>query len=113
MLRIDEDMQRWCATLVDEVAAWPRVTSRPMFGLVGLYRGKSIFAAVPRTRAVGTASSLLVKLPQGRQPRLKAASGPGKGWVTFELHSPDDIPEALRWLERAYDKASRRVPAKK
>ena len=106
-------MQRWCEALMEEISTWPTVTSRPMFGLVGLYRGKNIFAAVPRTRAVGTSSSLLLKLPPARQARLKNAPGPGAGWVTFEMHSPDDIPEALRQLERAYDKAASRAGAKR
>jgi TfoX/Sxy family transcriptional regulator of competence genes len=121
MVPIDDEMQRWCETLIDEVSAWPRVTRRPMFGLVGLYRGSRIFAAVPRTRAVRTATSLLLKLPGSPQARqrakerqaLKAGAGPGAGWVTFEMQSQDDIPEALRWLERAYDKASSRSPQKK
>ncbi|HEY7500554.1 MAG TPA: hypothetical protein VH740_18675 [Vicinamibacterales bacterium] len=109
MLKIDDEMRRWCETLVDEVSAWPRVTQRPMFGLVGLYRNSRIFAAVPRTRAVGSASSVLVKLPA--RHRLKAARAPA-GWAAFEMHSPDDIPEALRLLERAYEKASARTAAK-
>ena len=95
-------MQRWSAALGDEIAAWPRVTSRPMFGLMAYYRGKKIFAALPRTRAVGNPWSLIVKLPRGRNDRLKAGAGPGAGWVSFEMTGDQDLPEALRLLERAY-----------
>jgi TfoX/Sxy family transcriptional regulator of competence genes len=113
LLKVDPEMQRWCDALIDEISTWPRVSSRPMFGLIGFYRGKNIFAAVPRTRAVGTSSSLLLKLPPARQARVKKASGPGAGWVTFEMQSSDDIPEALRLLERAYEKAAPRGSAKR
>jgi hypothetical protein len=104
----DPDMRRWSSLLEKEVSAWGRVSSRPMFGMLALYRGNSIFAALPRTRAPGTSSSLLVKLPGVAHERLRVASGPGAGWAAFEMDSPADIPEALRWLERAYEKAGTR-----
>ena len=98
-------MQRWCALIEEEVASWADVTSRPMFGLVAFYRRKTIFAAVPRTRAVDTPFSLLLKLPGVRSARLKPGTGPGSKWVTFALESESDISDALRWLGRAYEKA--------
>jgi hypothetical protein len=52
LLKIDAEMQRWCAQIDDELASWPDVTSRPMFGMTAYYRGTIIFAAVPRTRAL-------------------------------------------------------------
>ncbi len=76
-----------------------------MFGMLAFYRGKNIFAAVPRSRAAETPFSLLVKLPGVRHEGLRSASGPGAGWVTFEMNSSVDTSEALRWLERAYEKA--------
>ncbi|MGE5603194.1 MAG: hypothetical protein ACM30E_09090 [Nitrososphaerales archaeon] len=113
LVKVDAEMQRWCALLLDEVSTWPDVTSRPMFGMVGLYRGKNIFAAVPRTRAPRTPFSVLVKLPGGRR---SDASVPGAGWVTFEMESSGDTSEALRSLARAYDRAksaARRLPEDK
>jgi hypothetical protein len=56
-------MRRWSIALQEEVSGWPEVTSRPMFGLAGFYRAGTIFAALPRTRAVETPSSILLKLP--------------------------------------------------
>ena len=108
--KIGPAMERWCALLEAEVSEWSRVTSRPMFGMTALYRGERIFAAIPRTRAAKTAFSLLIKLPGLREERLIAGSGPGAGWVRFEMDSDADIPEALRWLERAYEKARERPP---
>jgi hypothetical protein len=104
------DMQRWCAVLEEELSAWPLVSSRPMFGMRAFYRGRNIFAALPGTRAADTEFSLLIKLPGVRDERLRGASGPGAGWVTFEMSSSSDITEALRWLERAYEKARARSP---
>ena len=106
--KTDAEMQRWCAQLEDEVAGWPAVTSRPMFGLLAFYRAKRIFAAVPRTRALHTPFSLLLKLPGVDDDRL-VASGPGAGWVGFELASAADIPTALRYLGQAYQQSTRRV----
>ena len=108
--KIGPEMERWCALLEAEVSRWSQVNSRPMFGMMALYRRKRIFAAIPRTRAAGTAFSLLIKLPGVRDERLIAGSGPGAGWVRFELLLDADIPEAVRWLERAYEMSREKLP---
>jgi hypothetical protein len=109
--RTDPEVQRWSADLQQELSGWPDVTSKPMFGLAGFYRAGTIFAALPRTRAVETPSSILLKLPGVRHRRLRAGGGPGRQWVTFELADADDVDAALRWLERAYTAAGRRRAA--
>ena len=106
LVKIDPEMQRWCALLGEEISTWPDVSAKPMFGLTGFYHGQNIFAAIPRTRAAGTARSILIKVPGVSDRRLKSASGPGSGWVAFELESASDINEALLWLERAYERNS-------
>ena len=106
LFKIDAEMQRWCALLGDEVSTWPEVSTKPMFGMTGFYHGESIFAAIPRTKAIRTPRSVLIKLPGVKDKRLKPGSGPGSGWVAFELESSDDINEALLWLGRAYEKNS-------
>ena len=112
LFNIDTEMQHWCALLEQAISTWPEVIAKPMFGMIGFYHGESIFAAIPRTKAPVTARSLLIKLPglsnmqlkPGQSDtRLKPASGPGSGWVTFDLESENDINEALLWLERAYE----------
>ena len=108
--KTDADMQRWCAELEEEVSSWPGVTSRPMFGLVAFYRAKRIFAAIPRTRAVNTPYTLLLKLDAADDDRLIASSGPGSRWAGFEMASADDIAAALALLGRAYDRARARGP---
>ncbi len=103
LFKIDTEMQRWCALLEQELLAWPDVSAKPMFGMIGIYRGKNIFAAIPRTRAAETSRSVLIKLPNLKNKRLKRASGPGSGWAAYELESEQSINEALRLLERAYE----------
>jgi hypothetical protein len=103
LFKIDAEMQRWCAFLEEEVLTWPKVTSKPMFGLTGFYHGRRIFAAIPRTRAAASPRSVLIKLSNVSDKRLKPTSGPGARWATFELESEVDLKEALMWLERAYE----------
>jgi hypothetical protein len=103
LFTIDSEMRRWCADLEQELLAWPEVSAKPMFGMIGFYHHKSIFAAIPRTKAAESARSVLIKLPGANDKRLKRSSGPGGAWVAFELESANDITEALMWLERAYE----------
>jgi hypothetical protein len=108
--KVDPEMRRWCALLEEEVATWPGVTSRPMFGLGGYYRDGQIFAAIPRSRAVETPFSLLLKLPRTRDRRLTSGRAPGASWVTFALESEADLGEALRYLGRAFEQAKETKP---
>ena len=107
LFKIDAEMQRWCALLQEEVSEWPEVTSKPMFGMTGFYRGGRIFAAIPRTKAAGSSRSVLIKLSGVNDERLKPVSdGPGSEWLAFELESEVDINDALLWFERGYEAAS-------
>jgi hypothetical protein len=106
LFKIDTEMQRWCELLRQEVLEWPDVSTKPMFGLTGFYHGQSIFAAIPRTRAAGSARSLLIKLSGISDKRLTPLSVSGSSWVRFELESASNINEALLWLERAYEENS-------
>lgn len=110
-MRISEEMKQWSALLGGELERWPGVRTQPMFGLVGYYRGGKIFAALPRTRALNSAHSILFKL-RGAEPRLLAelrrddraqVSGKGMaGWQSFEVGSSADLKDALAWLDRAW-----------
>jgi hypothetical protein len=70
MPRIAEEMKAWSAALETEVADWPLVSRKPMFGLMALYYGAHIFAILPRTRALGLASSLAFKWKKAKPPAL-------------------------------------------
>ena len=109
MPRAPEEMRQWSELLMAEALRWQNTSARPMFGMTALYRGKKIFAALPRTRAIGNRHSIAFKLPRESE-RAEAdmrilADRPGAKWLTFELSSGGDIPDALRWLEEAYEQA--------
>lgn len=115
LLRVSEQMQQWSAMLEQEVTGWPRVKSRPMFGLVSLYRNSVIFAALPRTRALSTPDSFIFKFDGIPPTLLRRATKDGRisperdspnvMWYSFELNSAEDLRDALWWLNRAYESA--------
>ena len=111
-----EQMKAWSSALEAEVADWPHASTRSFFGFTAVYRKDKIFAALPRTRAWGTANSLAFKLPTGNlalQSRLDKDSRVGytlmgkTRWFTFELSSDADLHAALDWIGEAYTAAGR------
>ena len=79
--------------------------------LVGL-RGKRIFAVLPRTRGMRSASSLAFKLEKPgprvlarlkKDTRISSTIMQASRWFVFELESERDLNDALEWLGRAYE----------
>jgi hypothetical protein len=111
--KLSPEMQRWSAMLAEELEQWPGVSTKPMFGLTGFYRGKTIFAAVPKSRALSSPNSVIFKLPQGSKWRKQAAkdsriqqeSMETHKWFPFEIGSENDLRDALVWFERAFQSA--------
>jgi hypothetical protein len=118
---ISEEMRQWSALLEAELLTWPRVAAKPMFGFRSFYRGKTIFAAIPRSREFDPRGSLMVRFNPMPEPLLKKveedprvgswARIPGRGWITFTLHSGDDLRDALWWLQRAHAAAGSSRPS--
>lgn len=106
LFAISEEMKEWSAMLAGEVAEWPRVRSKPMFGLVSFYRKDKIFAAIPRTRAVASPHSIIFKFhkenAETRNARHQLQEYPALRWLAFDLRSEKDLGTALRWLDLAY-----------
>ncbi len=105
---ISEEMKLWSAMLKTELTGWPQVTSRPMFGMSGIYRRKKIFAALPVTKGFDTPSSIIFRfdpMPADlnqralREPRIT----PGTRWFSFDVQSTEDLRDALWWLNQAYE----------
>jgi hypothetical protein len=115
MPQTSPEMKQWSAMLGNELITWPQVTTRPMFGLRGFYRGKKIFAALPVTRAIRNADSLIFRIQPmppdllkraKKEPRIDTESRvPSAKWFTFELNSEADFRDALWWLNQAYEHA--------
>jgi len=114
MVPISEQMRHWSALLETELAAWPTITARPMFGFRAYFRGAAMFAAMPRTKSFGHGNSLIVKFkPMAaallerakKDERLDTSRLSGNGWLTFEINSEADLSGALWWIEQAHDAA--------
>lgn len=116
LLRISEEMKQWSAMLEKELRGWPGVSSRPMFGFMGIYRNNAIFAGLPRSRAMVTPNSIIFRFDPMPDELSKRAQedrrvdferrAPGARWFSFALSSTDDLRDALWWLEQAYRKAN-------
>jgi hypothetical protein len=112
LLRISEEMKQWSTLLGDELNAWPGVKSRPMFGFIGFYRDNKIFAGLPRTRALYTPNSIILRFDPMPPKLLRHARGdsrvssqkevPGARWYSFEFNSAGELRDALWWLNQAY-----------
>ena len=116
---ISEEMKAWSSALADEVGGWPHASARSFFGFTALYRGDKMFAALPRTRDIeGTntlafkleapASKVSARLQKDSRIRLWSAQTQNARWFTFELFSDADLHDALDWLGRAYEWASKK-----
>jgi TfoX/Sxy family transcriptional regulator of competence genes len=115
--KVSEEMKAWSAALAAEVDDWPQLSARSFFGFTALYRKDKIFAALPRTRAMGKANSPALKLVSPasaaaarlkKDPRIGSMDMQKMRWYTFELSSDSDLHDALDWLGRAYEAAGKK-----
>ncbi len=107
---ISEEMKQWSAMLKAEVSNWPQITTKPMFGMMGLYRRKKIFGGLPVTRGFDTPNSVIFRfdpIPHDLEERAlqDRRIAPGRRWFSFDLGSTEDLREALWWLNQAYERA--------
>ena len=107
---ISEEMKRWSALLNTEVTGWPHIATKPMFGMMGLYRKKKIFGGLPVTRGFDTPNSVIFRfdlMPPDLQERaLKDKRiSPGTRWFSFQVNSTEDLRDVIWWLNQAYEKA--------
>jgi hypothetical protein len=110
---IAEEMKQWSAMMGSELRSWPHVETRPMFGMLGFYRKKNVFAALPVTRGIGSPNSIIFKIEpmpsallrrRDQDPRVCTGKTiRAKGWHSFEINSEEDLRDALWWLSQAYE----------
>jgi hypothetical protein len=114
MVPISEEMRHRSALIEAELATWPTIRVRPMFGFRAYFRGESMFAAIPRTRSFGHGNSLIVKfkpMPASlldraeKDARLDTSRLSGNGWLTFDINSESDLHDAIWWIQQAHDAA--------
>ena len=118
---VSEQMKAWSAALASEVADWPHVSTRSFFGFAALYRNDKMFAALPRTRAMGTPNSLVFKIVEPspavrnkleKDRRVGDMQMQKARWFTFELASDGDLHNALDWIGLAYGAAGKQKKSK-
>jgi hypothetical protein len=110
---LDDEMKELSAMLEGEVSGWPGISKKNMFGYQGLYRNGEIFAALPRSRAMKSPRSLMLKFANAsptilnsleRDSRVDTVSGMSSArWFFFELEEASAMKDALSWLSRAYE----------
>jgi hypothetical protein len=114
LIKISDEMVVWSSLLAAEVAGWPGVTTKPMFGLTALYRVNEIFAALPKTRGMGSANAVAFKVvgapakvmgQMKRDKRIQETTMGSAKWFVFEMESDGDLRGVLEWLAVAYEGA--------
>lgn len=114
LIKISDQMVVWSGLLAAEVAEWPGVSTKPMFGMTALYRGREIFAALPKTRGMGSANAVAFKVvgapakvmtQMKRDARISETVMAAAKWFVFEMDSEADLRGALEWLGVAYEGA--------
>lgn len=107
-------MKAWSAALAAELRDWPQVSQKSFFGFTALYRDKTMFGLLPRTRSIfkGGAvafrfedANLSKRVRMEQDSRVSAFDKDKTRWFTFELSSNADLHDALNYLGAAYDAA--------
>ena len=120
-LPISDQMKAWSSALAAEFQDWPQVTQKSFFGFTALYRGKSIFGLLPRTKSVFRPNAVAfrfeslnreVKALLEKDSRVAAFDKKKTRWFTFDLSSDSDLHDALDYLGHAFDAARIRKKAK-
>jgi hypothetical protein len=116
-------LRGWSAALRSELERWPQVELKSSFGMVMAYRGETIFAALPGTRAFYAEDAIMLKINKeskglaGRiaaEPRFVPGAMHTKGgreghkWHLLALRSDADVHGAIEWLAEAYQAAGKR-----
>lgn len=128
MKATSEPARRWAETLRQELDQWPGVLVKRAFGMVLIYRGNVVFAALPGTRALYEEDAILIKFvretpalakriaaakcfavgtmdPRGQERKKK--QGEGRKWRIYLLREEADAREAVEWLAKAYEMAKK------
>ena len=114
LVKISEEMKAWSAMLGGELATWPAVTTKPMFGFTAFYRKGRIFAVLPKTRGMNSPNSLAFKISVAtprliarlhHDPRIGETEMQRTRWFSFAIGSEGDLQGVLEWLSEAYEAA--------
>ena len=100
--------------LNETLGGWSGVRIKPMFGRFGYFAGDDLFGCFPLREKD---RDLWIKLSRDDQaralgdPRVRRHRRFGtRGWIEIDVHEPDDLDLALRWLRRAWRMAQPALP---
>jgi hypothetical protein len=110
-----DELRSLMAAIETEISSWPDVRINSMFGMRSVYRGKNIFALLPKTRSLKTGDAIWMKFGKltprirktiSEQPRILLPSKPtGAQWYTLSEVTVGDYGVAIDWLARAHESA--------
>jgi hypothetical protein len=111
---VSEQMKAWSTALSAELSEWPQVAQKSFFGFTALYREKTMFGLLPRTRSIFKSNAVAFRINSAnrslqslmeKDPRIAAFDKDKARWFTFELSSDGDLHDALEYLGRAFEAA--------
>lgn len=111
---VSEQMKVWSAALAAEIHDWPHITQKSFFGFTALYRDKSMFGLLPKTRSIFNGNAVVFRFHGinratrtrlQRDSRIAAFDKDKTRWFHFELSCDADLHEALDYLGMAYEAA--------
>ncbi len=105
-----------------ELEQWPGVTVKRAFGMVLAYRGKTVFGALPDTKAIYHEDAIMLKFAEEKPALMKRIEGDphfisaalatgrsskseGRKWRFFLIREDRDVHAAIEWLAEAYQLA--------
>jgi len=111
---LSEEMKAWSTALSTELSEWPQVTLKSFFGFTALYRGKTMFGLLPRTRSIFKGNAVAFRINSAdrswqslieKDQRIAAFDKDKGRWFMFELSGDSDLHHALEYLGRAFEAA--------
>jgi TfoX/Sxy family transcriptional regulator of competence genes len=114
LLPVSEQMKAWSAALEAELRDWPQITLRSFFGFTALYRGRTMFGLLPRTRSIFKGNAVAFRMDAAdrstrealeKDKRIAAFDKDKRRWFLFELSCDRDLHDALNYVARAFDAA--------
>jgi len=118
---VTEQMKAWSAALAAELRGWPRVTQKSFFGFTALYRGRTRFGLLPRTRSLFKGNAVAFRLDRAKRlqqtlltkdSRVAAFDEDKTRWFAFQILGDTDLHDALDFLAKAFDAAANRRKSK-
>jgi hypothetical protein len=117
-----EGMRMLAEGLRAELELWPGVAVKRSFGMMLAYRGTTIFAALPDSKAIYHEDAIMLKFAKEKPALIKRmeadthflsaslatgrkSKSEGRKWRFFLMREDKDVHAAIEWLAEAYELA--------